>query len=155
MFNYIENKSIFDTRCHYLVNPVNCFGVCGKGLALEFKNRFPRSYDEYHNHCWINEVKMMSPGDIFIAPTQEKGKMIIYAATKDHWAQHSELDSIHRIMKQLCLYVTYSKNQFLISIAIPKLGCGLGGLNWDIVKNKVFDVYEKILSKYACIEIYI
>ncbi len=118
-----------------LVNPVNCVGVMGKGLALQFKKKFPQNFADYKYHC---DASKIAPGDRLLRPgfTQmcvTDNKIIINAATKDHWRDPSQIEWIKEIVYNLCtMTIIISKNGYHpspLQIAIPPLDCGLGGLN--------------------------
>lgn len=127
MINYIRGN-IFDSDAEALVNPVNCVGVMGRGLALEFKRKFPDNFAFYHEQCRLGEVVI---GRMAVFDHGEKPKYIINFPTKEHWGNNSKLSYIEKGLDGLCLTV----NEFYIrSIALPMLGCGLGGLNWDEVR---------------------
>lgn len=117
--------NIFDSEAKALVNPVNTVGVMGKGLALEFKKRYPESYKNY--------VEVCSSGFFDVGKTilySENGKYIINVPTKKHWKDPSKLEWIESGLKSLCNKVLFLN----CSVAIPALGCGNGGLEWPEVK---------------------
>lgn len=117
--------SIFECDAEALVNPVNCKGIAGKGLALEFKKRFPVSFDAYRHECQLanlcGECIFLRDGDRYIG----------YFFTKNHWINKSQLSDIATGLQDLIGGVKFHGIQ---SIAIPALGCGLGGLDWGDVK---------------------
>lgn len=120
------NGDIFDSECQTLVCPVNCVGVMGKGLALEFKKRFPCVYREYKQLCDTNSMYL---GQMCIITTLE-GAVALFP-TKHHWKDKSLLGDIEIGLEQLI----YASNDLDIeSLAVPALGCGLGGLKWEEVK---------------------
>lgn len=128
----IRNGDIFSTKCEAIVNPVNCVGVMGKGLALQFKNKFPNMYKDYVEKCRNNQVKI---GTLYVF--KENGVKIINFPTKMHWKNKSELGYI----RQGLLYLKYRyKEMGIKSIAIPKIGCGCGGLNWEMVKKEIIGI---------------
>ena len=148
----MPNFSIFDENVEAIVNPVNCVGVAGKGLALEFKKRYPKNFEEYRNACFKGEVNV---GEMFITKTGTKTpKFIINFPTKKHWKFQSEFVWIKEGLIDLfdkCIDLQIN------SLAIPAIGCGLGGLNWDIVNkeiNLVFLNKEKELNKGFRIKIF-
>lgn len=123
--------NIFDSDCQALVNPVNCVGAMGKGLAKGFKERFPKNYKIYKMSCVHGEVKV---GKILVT-LLEKNKFIFNFPTKLHWRQDSKFEYITLGLDNLVKVVI---PLFKIkSIAIPALGCGLGGLNWPEVKSLI------------------
>jgi O-acetyl-ADP-ribose deacetylase (regulator of RNase III) len=129
-FQYIHQGNIFDSGCMALVNPVNCQGVMGKGLAKEFKKRFPRNYHIYKDACTDGHLQT---GRILIH--EENGHVIINFPTKDDWRSPSEYRYIETGMKYLATQLKYLP--FITSIAFPPLGCGLGGLDWDVVSEGI------------------
>lgn len=111
-----------------LVNPVNCIGVMGKGIALEFKERYRKSYNVYRKACKSGEV---SPGAVFFVPGQKGEPFVIHFPTKDHWRDVSQLRWIREGLQDLkSRYRSYG----LQRIIMPQIGCGLGGLDWADVK---------------------
>jgi len=131
---------IFASKCQALVNPVNCVGAMGGGLALEFKKRFPKSFEKYVALCVGGEIR---PGYAKIV-WRENGKWIVCFPTRGHWRQRSSIDNIRRGFENLGM-VDY---MVLTSVAFPALGCGLGGLHWAdvgplmyrMLKDAPFDV---------------
>jgi O-acetyl-ADP-ribose deacetylase (regulator of RNase III) len=106
-----------------LVNPVNVVGVMGKGLALQFKLAFPDNFKWYKEACDKGEVKI---GRMYI--TSDGKRFIINFPTKKHWRDPSKLEWVEEGLQDLLKWIY----QFDIdSIALPALGCGNGGLNWD------------------------
>jgi O-acetyl-ADP-ribose deacetylase (regulator of RNase III) len=136
-FEFIHQGDIFNSGCMALVNPVNCKGVMGKGLAKEFKKRFPRNFQIYKDKCAEGHLQT---GRILIH--QENGHIIMNFPTKDDWRSPSEYHYIDSGMKFLATQLKFLP--FITSIAIPPLGCGLGGLDWTIVcegiKHGLLDV---------------
>ena len=113
-----------------LVNPVNCVGVMGKGLALQFKQAYPANYRMYAALC---RTKALRPGTLYIWHNPDPSatpRFIINFPTKDHWRHPSRLEHIHTGLHAL---VNEIKRTNIHSIAIPSLGAGLGGLSWDQV----------------------
>lgn len=126
----ISPGSIFDTPVRALVNPVNCVGAMGKGLALEFKQRFPDAYESYRIDCASGALR---PGKLHIyhAPND---RWIVHFPTKDHWRDASRMEYIEAGLPVL---VDWAKQNAIESIGIPALGCGLGGLPWVQIKAKI------------------
>lgn len=123
---------MFNMHADALVNPVNCIGTAGKGLALEFKKRFPEAYNAYREHCFAGKMSM---GELFIwhSGVLNKGPAIIHFPTKGHWREKSNLDDIEKGLFSLRRYMRMHLGKFK-SVAIPALGCGLGGLDWRNVR---------------------
>jgi O-acetyl-ADP-ribose deacetylase (regulator of RNase III) len=120
--------SILDRKFEALVNPVNCVGVCGAGLAAQFKAKFPQNFDLYRKEC---EAKRMIPGRVFVTNVPGIGSgysaWIINFPTKRHWRDKSLLKDISDGLDHLVEVIEILD---LREIAIPRLGCGLGGLDW-------------------------
>jgi len=114
-----------------LVNTVNCVGIMGKGIALQFKNAFPETYfKNYQDTCKKGD---MQPGKVTIWETGMliNPKYIINFPTKKHWRGNSKYEYIESGLKSL---IDVIKQRGIRSIAIPPLGSGLGGLQWSTVR---------------------
>jgi len=120
---------IFQSGAFALVNPVNCVGVMGAGLALEFKKRFPANFVAYKGHC---DRRAMRMGVIFPALTGlDMPRWIFNVPTKHHWKDASSLAGVESGIVALARLVS---DMSIPSVAIPALGCGLGGLVWSDVR---------------------
>jgi O-acetyl-ADP-ribose deacetylase (regulator of RNase III) len=145
---YIKNGDLFKNYAEALVCPINCVGVMGKGLALQFKQKDPYFFLKYQKAC---EAGFISPGSIFIYPTGMPIQPRYYLgfATKDHWRSPSKLEWIGEGLPLLCQTIT-TKLFRVNTVAVPALGCGEGGLAWADVKplmEQVFNQYPDILFK--------
>lgn len=131
----IEYKTgdILTEDAEALVNTVNCVGVMGRGIALQFKNAFPRNFKAYAEACDRQEVQ---PGKMFVFGTGglTNPRYIINFPTKRHWRGESRMEDIESGLKAL-LAVIRERN--IRSVAIPPLGSGLGGLDWPQVRSKI------------------
>lgn len=138
---------IFDSGAMALVNTVNTEGVMGKGLALQFKKRFPNNFREYVAACKKHEVRL---GTMFITSFTDDRytHYIINFPTKDKWRNKSKLINIQSGLVSLKEDITRLN---ITSIAIPPLGCGLGGLRWYDVRSEI----EKIFSDLDNIEVFV
>jgi O-acetyl-ADP-ribose deacetylase (regulator of RNase III)/uncharacterized protein YwgA len=128
---------IFQSSAQTLVNTVNCVGVMGKGVALEFKKRWPDLMLDYEKKCQRNEVKLGEPylyNDLI-------GTSIINFPTKGHWRSASRLSDIE---KGLEYFLTKYKEWNIKSVAFPPLGCGNGGLEWDVVGPLMYKLLSKL-----------
>jgi O-acetyl-ADP-ribose deacetylase (regulator of RNase III) len=116
-----------------LVNTVNCVGVMGRGIALQFKNSYPENYNAYAAACRRDEVQ---PGRMFVFETGQltPPRFIINFPTKRHWRGKSRLEDIDAGLVAL---VETIRAKGIRSIAIPPLGSGLGGLDWDVVAPRI------------------
>lgn len=122
-----QKGDIFSQNTQAIVNAVNCVGVMSKGLALQFKYGFPQNYHSYRIACSKGEV---IPGKMFVH--SESGKQIINFPTKRDWRNDSRLEDIISGLDDLAKVIIELKIE---SIAIPRIGCGLGGLDWTIVRS--------------------
>ena len=116
-----------------LVNTVNCVGIMGRGIALQFKNAFPENFKAYAAACAREEVQ---PGRMFVFETGSltNPKLIINFPTKRHWKGKSRIEDIEHGLADLVQVIRYRRIQ---SIAIPPLGSGLGGLEWRQVRPRI------------------
>lgn len=117
---------LFTSKAQTLVNTVNCVGVMGKGIALEFKKRFPVMFKDYAARCEAGEVRLGQP----YLYKQNSGPWILNFPTKDHWREVSRITDIIAGFDYLeAHYQTWC----IQSLAVPPLGCGNGQLDWDVV----------------------
>ena len=125
-----------------LVNTVNCVGVMGRGIALQFKNAFPENFKDYAVACKIDKVR---PGQMYIVETNTltNPKYIINFPTKRHWRGKSRMEDIEA---GLCDLVKQIKQRNIKSVAIPPLGSGLGGLNWNEVKSLIENAVQELVD---------
>jgi len=116
-----------------LVNTVNCVGIMGRGIALQFKNAFPENFKTYAAACDRNEVQ---PGRMLVFETDRltNPKYIINFPTKRHWRGKSRIEDIDAGLVAL---VNEIRSRNIHSIAIPPLGSGLGGLDWSTVRPRI------------------
>jgi O-acetyl-ADP-ribose deacetylase (regulator of RNase III)/uncharacterized protein YwgA len=139
--------NLFDSKAEALVNTVNTVGVMGKGIALQFKNLFPYNFKVYNQACENNELKI---GRLLIVEEESLltgKKLIINFPTKTNWRAPSEYSYIEEGLTEL---VKIIMERGIKSIAIPPLGSGNGGLDWNRVKT----ILEKQLTNLDC-EIFI
>lgn len=116
-----------------LVNTVNCVGIMGRGIALQFKSAFPENFKVYESACRRRELQ---PGRLLVFRTNELSnpKYIINFPTKRHWRGRSRLSDIEAGLKAL---VGEIRTLGIHSVAIPPLGSGLGGLDWSEVRPRI------------------
>jgi len=132
--------NILDAKADALVNTVNTVGVMGKGFALQFRNEFPENYKAYTDA--VNRKEIMV-GKVQIVPVNRLNgvKYIVNFPTKAHWRYPSKIEWIKDGLKDLHEQVQALKIE---SIAIPPLGCGNGGLNWDDVKPLIVEALSDL-----------
>jgi len=116
-----------------LVNTVNCVGVMGRGIALQFKKAFPENFRVYARACKRGDVQ---PGRMFVFETGAltNPRLIINFPTKRHWRGNSRIEDIEAGLKDLA---TVIRERNIRSIAVPPLGSGLGGLDWSDVRPRI------------------
>ena len=124
------NGDILESECEVLVNPVNCVGVMGAGLAKQFKARFPLMFAQYRQDCLNHRL---SKGRSYIYPV-DGGKKIANLTTKGDWREQSALTCIKDGLQDLA---SQMQQQGLHSVAVPAIGCGLGGLRWADVRPEI------------------
>jgi O-acetyl-ADP-ribose deacetylase (regulator of RNase III)/uncharacterized protein YwgA len=122
---------ILQSKAQTLINTVNCVGIMGKGIALEFKTRFPEMFNDYVARCHRREVK---PGEPYLYKTLIPPQIINFP-TKDHWKSVSKLSDIERGLESL---LSHYKAWGVTSLAIPPLGCGNGKLEWRVVGPLIY-----------------
>jgi O-acetyl-ADP-ribose deacetylase (regulator of RNase III) len=127
----LRNGDLFRSGCEAIVNAVNCVGVMGGGLALQFKVIFPEMDKEYQKVC---REGLLKPGKMHI--WKGDNFYIINFPTKDEIWNNSEYEYIEAGLVALGEEI---KKLGIKSVALPALGCGLGGLDW----NKVFEMIQK------------
>lgn len=135
-----KNGDILREDVEAIVNTVNCVGIMGRGLALQFKNKFPQNFKEYQLACTNKEVQL---GKMFVHQTGQliNPKYIINFPTKGHWKQNSKIEDISNGLDDL---ITIIEKYSIKSIAIPPLGSGLGGLDWNQVKKLIEEKLKNI-----------
>lgn len=116
-----------------LVNTVNCVGIMGRGIALQFRKAFPENYKAYRAACERNEVR---PGILLVYDRRQlvHPRYVINFPTKRHWKANSRMEDIDAGLAALVEQVRSLK---IRSIAVPPLGCGLGGLQWGDVRPRI------------------
>jgi O-acetyl-ADP-ribose deacetylase (regulator of RNase III) len=135
----ITQGNLLNADVEALVNTVNCVGYMGKGIALQFKKAFPQNFEAYQRACKKKEVR---PGKMFVFETDSMvtPKYIINFPTKRHWRGKSHMEDIESGLKALIKEV---KRLNLTSIALPPLGCGLGGLKWNVVRPMIEQAFAE------------
>jgi O-acetyl-ADP-ribose deacetylase (regulator of RNase III)/uncharacterized protein YwgA len=128
---------IFQSNAQTLVNTVNCVGVMGKGIALEFKKRFPDMYEDYLARCTRGDVHLGEPY-IYI---REETPWILNFPTKHHWRALANSEDIIRGLEHL---LDNYKTWGIKSIAVPPLGAGLGQLEWRIIGPILYKFLSKL-----------
>ena len=136
----LTQGDILSADTEALVNTVNCVGVMGRGIALQFKKVFPENFKQYKAACDRKEVQ---PGKMF---TYDLNSLynpcyVINFPTKRHWKGKSRMEDIESGLQAL---VEEVRKRNIHSIAIPPLGCGLGGLRWVDVRAKIEESFQNL-----------
>lgn len=138
MIRYVS-ADILAAQAQALVIPVNCRGVAGAGLALAARKHFPAWFNAYKHACQTGRLK--SPGDLDLY--RQDAQWLVSFATKGHWQEKSSLSAVEAGLMRLA---ELARRQPFESLAVPALGCGLGGLAWKSVRRLI----EKRLTKLPC-----
>jgi O-acetyl-ADP-ribose deacetylase (regulator of RNase III) len=133
----IREGDIFESDAQTLVNTVNCVGVMGKGIALGFRKRFPEMHDDYVRRCERGEVKLGRP---YLYKRSER-PWILNFPTKDHWRSMSRLADIEEGLGYL--EANY-RDWGIESLAVPPLGSGHGGLEWQVVGPTLYHHLKRL-----------
>jgi O-acetyl-ADP-ribose deacetylase (regulator of RNase III) len=136
----LTQGDILKADAEALVNTVNCVGIMGRGVALQFRKAFSENFKAYEVACKANQVQ---PGKMFVYDLNRlyNPRFIINFPTKRHWKSNSRIEDIQAGLTDLIAVV---QQQQISSIAIPPLGCGLGGLNWGEVKPLIIEAFQTI-----------
>ena len=128
----VTSGDILSAGTDALVNTVNCVGIMGRGIALQFKNAYPGNFKVYEAACKRHEVQ---PGRMFIHETGKfSPRFIVNFPTKRHWRGKSRIEDVESGLVDL---VAQIQRLGIRSIAIPPLGAGLGGLDWREVRPRI------------------
>ena len=148
----IITGDIFEKKVDAIVNPVNCVGVMGKGLAKTFKKKYPTMYTRYRRDCERDNINVGEVKFYNIKRSKDsKVKYVITFPTKYHWRDESDLYIIRAGLKDL---VRQAKKYKIRSISLPALGCGLGQLDWKKVRPILKKRLRPLVDEYS-ISVYI
>src|SRR5258708_5923163 len=136
----LRRGDILKAKVDALVNTVNTEGVMGRGIALQFKKAFPDVFKAYEAACKRGAIRVgeVSSHDL---NRFEQPHYVINVPTKKHWRGKSRLEYVESGLRAL---VEEVKRLGIKSVAVPPLGCGLGGLDWDEVRPRVERAFEVI-----------
>jgi len=143
----LRRGDILTEDAEALVNTVNCVGISGRGIALQFREAFPENFKVYEAACKRGEVQ---PGHMFVFETGRltNPRYIINFPTKRHWRGKSRLEDIEQGLEDLVRVV---RQREIRSIALPPLGSGLGGLNWSQVRPRIEAALRKLPEVHAIV----
>lgn len=132
--------NLLQANVEALINTVNTAGVMGKGIALQFKQAFPENFHAYEKAVKRGEIV---PGKMFVFETGSfsNPKYIINFPTKRHWRGKARINDIESGLQDLSLVLQEKK---IRSVAIPPLGCGFGGLDWEEVRPLIVSTMEPL-----------
>lgn len=122
---------LFTSKAQTLVNTVNCVGIMGKGIALQFKRHFPEMFRDYEERCKRKEVRLGRP---YLYATMLPPHVLNFP-TKDHWRSVTNLKDLELGLEWL---LTHYKEWGITSLAVPPLGCGEGQLEWRVVGSTLY-----------------
>lgn len=125
-------KDMFLSGCQVLVNPVNCVGAIGRGLAVQFRTKFPTMAKHYTEDC--KRYKLYKPGDCIMY--NENGTIIANLATENHYRYGAKKEYIAKSLENLR---SHMEQAGYTSVAIPRIGCGLGGLDWNEIRPLILE----------------
>ncbi len=136
----LTHGDILKAESEALVNTVNCVGVMGRGIALQFRKAFPECFKSYKAVCARGELQ---PGQMHVCDLGrlENPRLVINFPTKRHWKSKSKLEDIEGGLVAL---VELVRQHHIRSIAIPPLGCGLGGLAWNEVRTRIEQAFAEL-----------
>lgn len=135
MIKFVDGD-FFDYAADIRINTVNCVGVMGAGVAFAFKNKFPEMYNEYVLLCRKGKISPGKPAVWKSFDADGKNIEIINFPTKDHWKNQSKYEYIEQGLVWLSNYLGDQHGKV---VTLPALGCGHGGLDWEIVKKMIQD----------------
>jgi len=140
-----KTGNILEADAEALVNSVNCVGIMGRGIALQFKKAWPENFKAYVAACRRQEVQ---PGKMFVFETGRltNPRYIINFPTKRHWRGKARIEDVEAGLRAL---VQEIRRRGIRSIALPPLGCGLGGLDWTEVRSRI----EQILGELTEVQV--
>lgn len=136
----LSHGNLLTADADALVNTVNTVGVMGKGIALQFKRAYPANYAAYRAACASNEVRL---GRVFVFDSARLGprRYVINFPTKGHWRAGSRLSDIEAGLTDLVHVV---RERQITSVAVPALGCGNGGLDWNEVRPAIERAFAEL-----------
>lgn len=129
-----KTGDLFTTTKTVIGHGVNCKGAMGSGIAVAVKNLFPENYQAYHNIC---VKQMLKPGMVY--PYREKGKVILNIATQNKTGRDAHLDWVAIGMWKA---LGYCEDRNFDGLAIPRIGAGIGGLDWPDVHSLLQEIFE-------------
>ncbi|HEY8558990.1 MAG TPA: macro domain-containing protein [Pyrinomonadaceae bacterium] len=133
--------NLLEADAEAFVNAVNCVGVMGKGIALQFRRKFSEEYfEDYKRACQKGDLRI-GKVQVYSLTSDDSPRFIVNFPTKNHWREQSRLEYIESGLPSL---VEAVEKHEIESIAVPALGCGLGGLDWNDVKLLIENAFAPL-----------
>jgi O-acetyl-ADP-ribose deacetylase (regulator of RNase III) len=151
MVEFITEGKFFEMSATFRVNTVNCNGVMGKGIALAFKKRYPKMYQDYKEKC-LN--RFFRPGDVDWYRLN-KQEFVLNFATKGNWWEPSEYDWIGKGLSEMIYFLeTFNdaRPDLPNSVVMPAVGCSNGGLEWSKVKAMIQEAFADVQNDIKVFE---
>lgn len=120
----IVTGNLFESNTQTIVNTVNCVGAMGKGIALEYKNRYP---DMYVKYCELCQKKLLNIGQLWLYKAEDR--WVLNFPTKLDWRNPSKIEYLELGLKK---FISEYKNKGITSISFPLLGASNGGIEPDV-----------------------
>lgn len=136
-FSYVSGD-ILESDADVIVIPVNVVGVMSAGLAKQFKEKYPNAFLRYKEMCNDAHLRLGKVGFTFLEGTDQQ---VAFLPTKSHWAECSILIDVEHGLRALNWTLNLMRN--IRSIAMPKVGCGLGRLDWKDVHQLLVDIFQR------------
>jgi O-acetyl-ADP-ribose deacetylase (regulator of RNase III) len=147
---HAPGADILQSKARYLVNPVDCTGAQGKGLARAFGDRFPVDRNWFREIAQAGEV---FPGGVYIRGYY--AGRVVFLPTKRHWSEVSSLNDVRDGLLALESRLDdIAADMDVCGVAIPALGCGLGRLLWDDVRPLIVETAERLSARGVRVEVY-
>ena len=136
----LKQGDILAANAEAMVNTVNCVGIMGRGIALQFRKAFPENFKAYKALC---DRKELEPGKVYVFDLNrlENPRYVINFPTKKHWKSKSHLEYIESGLGAL---IEELRGRDIRSVAMPPLGCGLGGLQWEDVRQQIEEAFREL-----------
>ena len=133
----VRSGDLFASDAQTLVNAVNCVGVMGKGIALQFKRRFPDMFEDYVERCRSREVSLGEP--YLWRPDDGTTPWVLNFPTKGYWRDSTEETDV---LEGISYLAAHYHEWEITSLAVPALGCGEGGLGWKAFRDNLVTAFE-------------
>lgn len=137
---------LFGRELPALAHGCNCAGAMAKGIAVEFRHRFPKMYKEYQKRC---KYGLFNIGDVFA--WTEQNVTVFNLGTQRTWRQGAELDAVERALRAM---VKLAEEKQIRCIGMPRIGAGLGGLSWNEVRQVIQRIGESTSVELLVFEDY-